>query len=178
MGRSTTPWTVRTPALPVEESLSPRFSSRAGAVATTIVEEKATVRYLVPLDDSLGETWRTAAFDDAGWTSAVTGLGFETNGGTLEEKITTNISTEMRGVNSTAYLRLEFNIENEIANINELILKMQYDDGFVAWINGVQVASANAELPVSWNSEASSGHTDSKAIVFEDFTSKTFRIFW
>ena len=146
-----------------------------GRVATTVMDEMAQARYMVPLDDSLGETWRAADFDDSSWTVATTGLGWETTGGTLEQKITTNIEDEMRSVNASVFVRMEFQIDNEVANINELILKMQYDDGFVAWINGVEVASANADLPVSWDSSANSGHTDSSAIEFEDFPVTNFQ---
>ena len=107
-------------------------------------------------------------------TAATTGLGFETVGGTLEAKIASNIEGVMRNLNSSVYTRMEFNIDNDIANINELIVKMQYDDGFVAWINGVQVASGNAPNPVEWNSAATTGNNDDDAIV-QDFDIANFK---
>ena len=140
-----------------------------GRVDTTILEENATARYLVPTDGSLGNAWNGLAFDAAAWTEATTGLGFETNGGTLEEKISTNISDVMKGVNASVFVRIDFMIENEVTNVNSMTLKMQYDDGFVAYINGTEVARANAPDTLEWNSEATSSHTDSKAIVFEEF---------
>ena len=52
---------------------------------------------------------------------------------------------------------------------------MKYDDGFVAYLNGVEVTSANApgrngDLgTLNWNSLATTPHTDAEAVVFEDF---------
>jgi hypothetical protein len=146
-----------------------------GRVSTTLIDEAAPVRFLVPLDASLGATWTTLDFDDSSWTAGTTGLGFETSGGTLEAKIATSVEDVMRSINSSIYTRMEFNIDNDIANINELVVKMQYDDGFVAWINGVQVASGNAPDPVVWDSIASSSHSDSDAIQYEDFDIANFK---
>ncbi|MGK0188968.1 MAG: hypothetical protein ACI9R3_004784 [Verrucomicrobiales bacterium] len=146
-----------------------------GRVSTTLIDETEAVRYLVPTDGSLGDTWTTADFDDAAWTEAVTGIGFETNGGTLEAKITTNVSDAMRGVNASIYTRMEFTIDNDIENVNEATLRMQFDDGFVAWINGVQIASENAPDAIAWDSNATSGNSDADAIEYEDFAIENFK---
>ncbi len=49
----------------------------------------------------------------------------------------------MRGINATAYIRIPFTAVNP-TSYESLVLKMRYDDGFVAYLNGVQVARRNA----------------------------------
>ena len=75
--------------------------------------------------------------------------------GDFGEVIGTDVESLMYGQNATAFLRLAFSATaltvNEIA---QLTLKMKYDDGFVAYLNGVEVARRNAPDTVSWNSLA------------------------
>jgi hypothetical protein len=49
----------------------------------------------------------------------------------------------MDRVNTSAYLRLEFDLANA-SSYDVMRLKMKYDDGFVAYLNGVLIASENA----------------------------------
>jgi hypothetical protein len=57
--------------------------------------------------------------------------------------VVTDVASQMKNVNSTAYLRLPFNAPDP-ACISQLKLRMKYDDGFVAYLNGVEVARRNA----------------------------------
>lgn len=82
--------------------------------------------------------------------------------------IATDVRNQMLGVNSSAYLRLAFNVGN-VANLGRLLLRLKYDDGFVAWLNGVEVARKNAPAADSWNSVATARRSDSLAVQFEDF---------
>jgi hypothetical protein len=76
----------------------------------------------------------------------------------------------MRYVNSSVYARIEFNFNNKASNVNAVTLKMKYDDGFVAYLNGFEIARANAPETLVWNSRATRSHKDSEAIIFEDFS--------
>jgi hypothetical protein len=143
--------------------------SPGGPVLTTLLPENSNVRFFVPTDDALGDTWTAAGFNDAGWQEGPAGIGFETANGTLEPAITTNIADQVLGVNASVYLRSEFTVENDIPNVINLTLKLQYDDGFVAYLNGREIARANAPDQAEWNSEATSSHSDSDAIQFEEF---------
>ncbi len=64
----------------------------------------------------------------------------------------------MQNINSTAYIRIPFNVTNP-SSITSLKLTMRYTDGFVAWINGQQVASVNAPASLAWNSAATAVHS-------------------
>ncbi len=84
--------------------------------------------------------WRTNTFDDSTWSNAPApfyyGDAYNTPGnpGTL--------LSDMQSNYTTIYLREKFVVANASA-ITNLILGGQIDDGFIAWINGVEVARFN-----------------------------------
>ena len=49
----------------------------------------------------------------------------------------------MNGVNSSLYTRVPFTASN-VASVVTLFMGAQYDDGFVAYLNGTEVARRNA----------------------------------
>ncbi len=82
--------------------------------------------------------------------------------------IRTDLGAAMKGQSSSVYLRYSFQLTN-IANIGRLRLRLRYDDGFVAFLNGTRIASANAPEPPTWNSTATDVHQAGHAKVFEEF---------
>ena len=46
---------------------------------------------------------------------------------------------------------------------------MNYDDGFIAYLNGTEVASANAPASPAWNSTATAAHGWSQALTAQSF---------
>ena len=108
---------------------------------TTIIsgEPGATIaRYMIPTDNSLGTDWTQLDFDDGTWLSAPTGFGFEATNDNFEELIKTDIQAEISGKTSI-YTRIPFTVD-DLDSLNGLTLRMKYDDGFVAYINGTEVA--------------------------------------
>src|SRR5438128_1022344 len=81
--------------------------------------------------------------------------------------INTDVQAGMNGINASAYLRVPFPVANP-ATLESLILRMKYDDGFVAYLNGQEVARRNAPGTPHWNSAASASHANSQALVFEE----------
>jgi hypothetical protein len=57
----------------------------------------------------------------------------------------------MKGSNSSIYLRYEVATTNEF---DGLLLNIQADDGFIAYLNGVEIARDNAPVDALWNSAA------------------------
>ena len=109
------------------------------------VDEGALVRAHVPMDDSLGPGWTAKEFvpDALTWTdgSTTTGVGYERGGG-YESWIGTNVDAEMNGVSTSVFCRIEF--ENDGVETPELLeLQMRYDDGFIAYLNGVEICRSN-----------------------------------
>jgi hypothetical protein len=70
----------------------------------------------------------------------------------------TGLGALMIHSNATAYLRLPFTVSDP-AHVSALRLRMGYNDGFVAHINGQAVASRNAPASPVWNSTATASHT-------------------
>src|SRR5437867_7012298 len=73
----------------VVSAFAPQFPGQVSGVSygiplqptlTTLIASGATARVFVPQDGLLGATWTTVAFDDSGWLSRQTGVGFETDG--------------------------------------------------------------------------------------------------
>jgi hypothetical protein len=78
----------------------------------------------------------------------------------------------MYGVNSSCYIRYLFNVE-DVAAVNRLTLNLRYDDGFVAYLNGVLVAARNApgdlRDPLPWDAAATTYNPDGAAWAGETF---------
>jgi len=82
--------------------------------------------------------------------------------------IASNTEAAMLGVNPSAYVRVPFTLADP-TSVDGLTLRMRYDDGFVAYLNGRQVASSNAPAGPAWNSQATdertSGETTTVAFI-------------
>jgi hypothetical protein len=103
-------------------------------------------------------------------TAAEAQLHFQ-RGSTLVPAYATHINTDVQsavnGVNSGVYVRIPFTVANAAA-VSRLNLRMKYDDGFVAYVNGHAVLDINAPDPAVWNSTATTRHPDSQAVNYED----------
>ena len=96
----------------------------------TLIDWKAVWRYRLftsepPLD------WNTLDFSAEDWNSGATGIGY--GDGDDETRIPKTL---------TCYLRRQFILEQNPHPIVAL-LDVDYDDGFVAYLNGIEIARAN-----------------------------------
>ena len=82
--------------------------------------------------------------------------------GIAAEDLGTNIQGGMFNANASAFLRIPFMVETP-TNYSMLTLRLKYDDGYVAWINGEEVARANAPETLTWNASATQTHASSLA---------------
>jgi hypothetical protein len=123
----------------------------------------------VPADGSLGKTWTRIGFDDAGWNKVTTGVGYDENSTYIPEfGAGGNLGNRLNNVNTSLYLRVLFDVADAPA-ISKLTLKMKYDDGFAAFLNGVRVAVSNSPASTTWNSAATGNHADGDATTFKAF---------
>ncbi len=67
--------------------------------------------------------------------------------------IATDVESVMRNTNASIWARVDFDID-DVNDVGGLALRMKYEDGFVAYLNGTEVASRNAPASVQWNSSA------------------------
>ena len=84
-----------------------------------------------------------------------------------EQIFQTDLEADLFNQNSTVYLRVPFEVASNPANFDQLLLNVQYDDGFVAYLNGTQIAARNAPGSPSFDSVATAEREDEDAVQFE-----------
>ena len=119
----------------------------------------------VPSDNSLGISWTQITFSDNLWSAGFLGAGYERGTG-YRELINTDLEQVAFNRSSSAYVRVPFQLDRT-DNIISLALDLQYDDGVVAYLNGVRVTSLNAPGILGFNSAALSDRPDSEALDFQ-----------
>lgn len=87
--------------------------------------------------------WTTPGFDDSQWTLHQDGIGY--GSGTDTRGVVTVLS-DMEDNYETVYLRHSFEAENP-ETFSDLVMHLDYDDAFIAYINGVEVVRSNARGP-------------------------------
>ena len=84
-----------------------------------------------------------------------------------------DIETEALGQNASAFLRIPFQVDDP-STFEDLTLRLRYDDGFVAFLNGIQIAARNAPAASLWNSAALSKRDSAVAFQFEEIDVSSF----
>ena len=100
------------------------------APADELIPEGATWRYLKGTEQP-PESWNTRGFDDGDWDSGPAGIGYD-DGDDATELL------DMENGYLTVYARRAFAATP--AAVTSLALRIRYDDGFVAYLNGSEVA--------------------------------------
>ncbi|MBN1673687.1 MAG: fibronectin type III domain-containing protein [Kiritimatiellae bacterium] len=112
-------------------------AARTTKPADDAVPQAATWKYARGTGEAStpGHAWRVSGFDDSAWASgpAPFGYGDGPYGTTL---------SGMQNTYPSVFLRKAFDIRNA-ALVNEVRLWALYDDGFVMWLNGEEVARVN-----------------------------------
>jgi hypothetical protein len=93
--------------------------------------------------------------------------------GTFRPLLQTDIQTAMYNHNPSAYVVIPFSVA-DVTDYNSLTLRMKYDDGFVAYLNGHEIARRNAPTTVAWNSAASAERTKADALTYVDIDASAF----
>ena len=149
-------------------SFSPQYPAQlpdvsygsAGSIED-LVDGSSPLSYHVPVAD-IGDAWRSLSFTDpsaqfisqSGGQPLLPGIGYDT-----KSEYNPLIGTFVPVATIGAYVRIPFQVADAAA-LTGLTLEMQYDDAFVVWINGVEVArSAGAPAVPVWNSVSSVNHT-------------------
>jgi hypothetical protein len=132
--------------------------------ALELVDSTTAVSYWVATDDRDQAVWMQPEYDDLAWSVGQGPLGYEFNRG-YEALIRSSLGLEMHGQTSSVYVRSVFVIK-DLLDLTQLQLQIQVDDGYVAYLNGHEVARGSAEgtSPLSWRAQASESRTDNDAI--------------
>ncbi|MEA3224948.1 MAG: lamin tail domain-containing protein, partial [Planctomycetota bacterium] len=142
---------------------------------TTLVPESAEKRVIIPVRVA-GDSWKDpTGFSDRTWTRVTGspgGVGYETASG-YEHLLSLDLESQMYTRSATCYIRIPFTVTGSPDEFKFMTLNIRYDDGFVAYINGAEVARRNFNGTPTLNSAASASHADADAVQFESIDIST-----
>ena len=149
------------------------FYSHEPTMDEVHVQEGETWRYFKGTKQP-PRNWRTMNFDDNEWEKGPSGFGYGDNDDMTK-------LTDMRFYEKTAdepeqpgylslFIRRSFQIRN-LPEIKQLIFRVDYDDGFIAYLNGKEIARANLDGVARYNTKAKKGHEAGDPVDF-DITDK------
>lgn len=115
--------------------------------------------------------WNSSlAFDTATWQTGQSGFGYDIGASPILigplVSASGDVQAMMSGVNASCFVRYTVNVANPAA-VTSLVLKMKYDDGYIAYLNGTKIASSLAPFSPAWNSTATTDRADGAAVNFE-----------
>lgn len=108
------------------------------------------------------------AFVDSSWTTCSTGLGYDTGTG-LDAWIVSDCQSALRNVNTSLLFRRTFNLPNP-GTYTSFKLRMKYEDGFVAYLNGTEIGRANFIGSPTYNSKSTDALDEAIVNNWTEFT--------
>jgi len=144
-------------------------TQQGNLTGTKLVAESSEKRAYVPVR-AISESWKAIrGYDDSAWTRSAGppgGVGFERSSG-YQSYISLDVGSQMYGKNSTCYIRIPFTFSGSRSNFDAMSLNVRYDDGFIAYLNGVEIARRNFSGTPTWNSSAVTNQSDAAAVQLE-----------
>ena len=123
---------------------------RAGTIKhwETVIREGDIWKYQIG-NASIPSNWINLSYDDIGWSEGPSGFGY----GDYDDET---------GINDVVsiFIRKRFEIE-DTADVVDAVLHVDYDDAFVAYLNGQEIARANigtSGVPVAYDQFANGDH--------------------
>jgi 3',5'-cyclic AMP phosphodiesterase CpdA len=114
-----------------------------------------------PPNDLNGYNWTQQAYDDsAGWKEGPSGFGY----GDADDTTYLNDMLQIAGTQAgyaAVFIRKTFTVLNPAA-VSRLSLAVDYDDGFAAYVNGVEVARRSLPAGPLTHTTLASGHEASR----------------
>ncbi len=149
-------------------------------VSLPLVTGDSPAQYLVPLDDQLGTRWTEVSFvPGAEWVSETdqgqsvkAGVGFEVDSG-FAVHFETDLRTSMHGINPSVYVRIPFTVDR-ISELRDLVLRMKFDDGYLAYLNGTLLTIENAPFRFAHDTAANVERPNEDAVIFDEFDLSSF----
>ncbi|MCX6275634.1 MAG: CotH kinase family protein [Bacteroidetes bacterium] len=130
----------------------------------TAINATDTWKYQVNLSAPADTNWRNLSFNTNAWISGPGGIGYSDG----DDNTTIAACVSM-------YMRKNFSI-SDTSKIADAILNIDYDDAFVAYINGVEIARANIGTTGSrpaWNAISTGGH---EAVMYQGMNPDSFML--
>ncbi len=103
------------------------------------------------------ELWREGGFDDSGWQSGPTSIGYGDNDDLTDLSLQT---PPMKDNYTTIYLRKSVEILN-LEDVESFAMRVYADDGCIVWINGTEVARQNCTGEFkAWDATAGTSYVE------------------
>jgi hypothetical protein len=121
------------------------------AAPRVLVEAGSANKYLANSSDpGIGIDWTAESYPgESSWSDGTYGIGFENGSGGASNLFQTTVPVGTHSV----YTRATFTI-TDITEVSQVSLGVDYDDGYVAWINGTEVFRSS-QMPATgdpdWN---------------------------
>ena len=130
----------------------------------SIVKDSYGWRYLVPTAP-VDTTWTDLGFDDSAWLLGVGGIGYgDGDDGTI-------ISPPL----SSVYIRHEFSII-DTSTLSNAVFHMDFDDSFVAYLNGVEMVRANVGINGTITPYDALAYVEHEALLYQGQLPDEFKI--
>ncbi len=128
----------------------------------SVVLERDDYTYLLPTSQPDG-TWNTLDYDDSEWNNGISGFGYGDD----------DDQTQLTNPSISVYLRKVFEVV-DIEAIDQALFHMDYDDGFVAYFNGIEIARDQISgNPPAFNQTAEGLH---EALLYRNLTPPSFSL--
>ncbi|MGB1901679.1 MAG: CotH kinase family protein [Flavobacteriaceae bacterium] len=112
----------------------------------TIVSAGTTWKYIVP-NTQPSDSWKNQSFDTSSWLEGPSGIGYG------DDDDATQIPQSI-----SVYMRKEFQVL-DTSKIKRILLDIDYDDGFAAYLNGVEIGrNLLSGNPINFNDLAEGHH--------------------
>jgi hypothetical protein len=127
----------------------------------TAVRDNDIWKWINP-DAATPSSWQGILFDDSNWPSGQGGFGFSDD----------DDGTTFDNTSISVYARIKINIP-DTSVISAAVLHMDYDDGFIAYLNGQEIARSNVSGVAQWNTPADNSH---EAVMYQGQNPEEFRL--
>jgi hypothetical protein len=129
----------------------------------TVIKMGDDLKYTIG-SAAINENWRSLEFDDSGWLSGPSGIGSQSGNATAVNKTV------------SLFIRKTFDV-TDTALITHALLQIDYDDGFVAYINGAEIVRSNMDgAPGTFPSTDQLANTSRKMQIFKSGNPDVFEI--
>jgi len=106
-----------------------------GGAYHSIVQASESWSYLIPQTEPT-EDWRTLEYNDENWNTGEGGFGYGDG----------DDGTDLGGGIQSVFMRKSFSLP-EVIGVSEVLLHMDFDDAFVAYLNGIEIARFGIGTP-------------------------------
>ena len=118
-----------------------------------VVVDNSQWQYLVPTA-SIGNTWTESGYNDSNWSTGTGGFGYGDG----------DDGTTLQNANSV-FLRQEFTVD-DAADIGYMAFSIDYDDGYIAYLNGHRNRPLCDHGCLDWRLQRPSLRNNSESVLY------------